>query len=215
MKYVDQPDKFMESEVELHEQLCALYSVAASPELYPILVDLNAVSSVLGMIAHENTDISLAAVGLIQELTDPELFTDGEEEATVLIDAFLKAQGLELVVQNISRLDEANEDDAQGVYNSLAVIENLVEIRPDIAILVCEKTNILQFLLLRLKEKAFDANKFYCAEILSILTQADVLNQRRLCSMPDMDGMDTLLQVCGHHFCTYMRWYLSYAVCDA
>lgn len=195
MKYSDEPDKFMESELDLHEHLCSLYSVAASPELYPLLVELNAVTSVLGMIAHENTDISLAAVGFIQELTDPELFADAAEDAMVLIEAFLKGQGLELLIQNLSRLNEDNEEDAQGVYNSLAIIENLVEIRPDIAVLICEKTNILNFLLIRLKEKAFDGNKFYCAEILSILMQADVQNQVRLCAMPDVDGMDLLLQV--------------------
>jgi beta-catenin-like protein 1 len=196
MKYPDTPDKFMASELDLHEHLLSLYSVAASPELYPTLVELNSVTSILGMIAHENTDISLGAVGLIQEMTDPELFAEGEEEnASVLVDALLTGQGLELLVQNLSRLDESSEEDAQGVYNSLAVIENLVEIRPSIAVTVCEKTNILEFLLLRLKSKAFDANKFYCAEILSVLLQADAENQRRVCCIPGLDGMDALLQV--------------------
>lgn len=195
MKYVDEPDKFMESELELHEQICSLYSLAASPELYPLLVELNAVPSVLGMVAHENTDISLAAVGLVHELTDPELFVHGEEEAMALIDALLSGQGLELVVQNLGRLDEASEEDAQGVYNTLAIVENLVEIRPEVAILICDKTNLLHFLLNRLKVKEFDENKLYCAEVLSILMQADVRNQRRICSAPDLDGMDALLQV--------------------
>ena len=64
---------------------------------------------------------------------------------------FLSPLGLELIVQNLSRLDESNDEDAQGVNSSMGCIENLVEIRPDIAILICERTHILKFLLLRLK----------------------------------------------------------------
>ena len=59
--------------------------------------------------------------------------------------------GLELLVQNLSRLDESNDEDAQGVNSSMGCIENLIEIRPDIALLICERTHILKFLLLRLK----------------------------------------------------------------
>ncbi len=169
----------MESEIELHQDLLSLYPVAASPELFPVLVELRTIASVLGMIAHENTDISLAAVGFIQEITDPELF-DEEETAIVVIDEFIKEQGLELIVQNLSRLDEKVEEDAQGVYNTLNIIENLVEIRPSLAVTVTEKTHIMKFLLIKLNSKSFDAKKLYSAELLSILLQADSQNQRRV-----------------------------------
>lgn len=59
----------------------------------------------------------------------------------------------------------------------MAIIENLVEVRPDIAVTTCAKTHILKFLLVRLKVKKFDANKLYCSEILSILLQTDAINQ--------------------------------------
>jgi hypothetical protein len=44
------------------------------------------------MITHENTDISIAAVGLIQEMTDVDTILE-EESAMVFIDAFLDCQG--------------------------------------------------------------------------------------------------------------------------
>jgi hypothetical protein len=69
MKFPDEPEKFLESEMELHAEIQELYAVAASPELYPILVQTGAVTSVLGCLAHENTDISIAAIGLLQEMT--------------------------------------------------------------------------------------------------------------------------------------------------
>ena len=67
---------------------------------------------------------------------------------------FSRHSGLELIVQNLSRLDESNEEDAQGVHSSLGCIENLVEVRPNVAVLVCERTHMLKFLLLRLKVMA-------------------------------------------------------------
>lgn len=49
MKHPDEPLKFLDSEVELHAELEELCAVAASPELYPILVSEGAVTSILGM----------------------------------------------------------------------------------------------------------------------------------------------------------------------
>ena len=57
-----------------------MYAVAASPELYSILVQTGAVSSILGMITHENTDISIATVGLLQEMTDTDTILEEREE---------------------------------------------------------------------------------------------------------------------------------------
>ena len=48
VKYPNDPDKFMASEVELHEEIQELHTVAASPELYGIIVDTKAVNSILG-----------------------------------------------------------------------------------------------------------------------------------------------------------------------
>lgn len=195
-KFPDQPEKFLDSEVDLHQEVLSLYALAASPELYPLVVKLSAVPTILGMIAHENTDISLAAVGLIQEMTDPETYVGNEEDVGVFIEAFVKDQGLELLVQNLGRLDESkNEEDAQGMYNTLGIMENLIEINPEMANTVCEKTQLLSFLLTRLKSKSFDANKFYCAEILSMILQADAANAKRLCTSPGLNGLESLLEI--------------------
>lgn len=91
MKYPDQPDKFMESEIELYEEINNIYAVSASPELYPTLVESGSVISILGMIAHENTDISLTTIGLLQELTDPKTIFENED-AIQLIDCLLGGQ---------------------------------------------------------------------------------------------------------------------------
>lgn len=142
--------------------------------------------SLLGMIAHENTDVSLAAVGLVQELTDPETILESEESTLVLIDALLEGQCLELVVQNLTRLDEStSEEDSQGVHDSFSILENFLEIRPSMALMMGEKTHILKFLLLRLRAKSFDQNNImlYCSELLSMLLQNEASNAKRLANV--------------------------------
>ena len=52
--------KFMDSEIELDGDLQELKALAAAPTLYPEFVSLNAVPSILGLLSHDNTDISLS-----------------------------------------------------------------------------------------------------------------------------------------------------------
>ena len=44
--------------------------VATAPDFYPDLVALGSVQSLLGLLSHENTDIAVAVVDLLQEMTD-------------------------------------------------------------------------------------------------------------------------------------------------
>lgn len=58
----------MESELELHEAVQELHAIATVPDLYPLMVQLNAIPSLLELLSHENTDISVAVVDLLQVL---------------------------------------------------------------------------------------------------------------------------------------------------
>jgi beta-catenin-like protein 1 len=101
-----------------------------------------------------------------------------------------------LLVQNLGRLEESNAEDADGVYGTLNVFENLVEFRPSLSITLCTKTGIIKFLLKRLKSKKFDSNKLYASELLSILLQD---NAALLGDVGGMDGVDELLQAAAHY----------------
>lgn len=56
----------MESEIELHDILTEMHAIATVPDLYPVLVNLKAVLSLLELLSHENTDIAVAVVNLLQ-----------------------------------------------------------------------------------------------------------------------------------------------------
>uniref|UniRef100_A0A1D1YKG0 Beta-catenin-like protein 1 n=1 Tax=Anthurium amnicola TaxID=1678845 RepID=A0A1D1YKG0_9ARAE len=191
MKFPDQPDRFADSEVELHNEIERLKILAGGPELYPDLVALNTVPSLVGLLGHDNTDIAVDVVGLLMDLTDEDVLEDNDEPARVLVDALVENNVLELLVQNIGRLSEADPDEAAAIYNSLATIENMIEVKPAVAEMVCERTKLLRWLLGRVKLREFDANKQYASEILAILLQGSAANQKRL---GQMNGVDAMLQ---------------------
>ncbi|KAM4737279.1 beta-catenin-like protein 1 [Anableps anableps] len=191
IKFPDNPEKFMESELDLNDIIQEMHVIATMPDLYHLLVELNAVHSLLGLLSHENTDVAIAVVDLLQELTDIDTLHESEEGAEVLIDALLEGQVVALLVQNMERLDEQVKEEADGIYNTLAIIENMAEFRPGLCTEAAQQ-GLMQWLLKRIKAKMpFDANKLYCSEILAILLQNNDTTRELL---GEMDGIDVLLQ---------------------
>nr|CAG4647787.1 EOG090X03ST [Moina brachiata] len=191
IKFPDSPEKFMDSELELHEAIQQLHALATVPELYVVAVEQKLIPTLLGLLSHDNTDVSVAVVNLLQELTDIDTMNESQEEAAILIDTLLDQQIVALLVHNMDRLNESLTEEADGVHNSLAIVENLTETRPEVCHQAAQQ-GLLHWILKRLKAKMpFDANKLYCSEILSILLQVTSENRQLL---GEIDGIDILLQ---------------------
>lgn len=91
MKYVDQPERFMESELELFQALKTLHAIAAAPELYPVFVRTKCLPSLLSLLSHENVDIANDVLDLLQEMAAAE---DASPDClVVLVDALLEHDG--------------------------------------------------------------------------------------------------------------------------
>ncbi|KAJ3173438.1 hypothetical protein HDU87_007599 [Geranomyces variabilis] len=196
VKYADTPLKFIESEADLDEEIKNMVAASAAPEHYATLVDLGTHVSILGLLSHENTDISIATVNLLNELTDEDLVTEASEQAEVglkaLVAALVENDALSLLVQNLNRLNEAQAEDRQGVFNTLSVLENFIGVDPRLSETIVEKTTLLPYLLQRIRPKAFDSNRQYASEMLSVLMQSSRANRLKL---GELGGVDALLRV--------------------
>ena len=191
---------------------CVMQNVSTVPHMYPVLVELNCASTLLGLLSHDNTDIAVAAVEVVQELTDVDTMNESEEGSEALLAALVKHQVCSLLVTNLERMDEAVKEEAEGVHNTLAIIENLVELRPEMCKDVAEvkkmfpitlnKNSIFQagfinWLIKKLKVKVpFDENKLYASEILSILLQTEPDNRKLF---GQLDAIDNLLQQLAYY----------------
>ncbi|XP_033109976.1 beta-catenin-like protein 1 [Anneissia japonica] len=116
IKFPDQPEKFMASEIDLNDAIQEMHVIATNPNLYHYLVTLNAAKSLLGLISHGNTDISIAMIDLLQELTDVDALNESEEGAEALIDALLEDQIVATLVQNLDRLDDSVKEESEAIH---------------------------------------------------------------------------------------------------
>ncbi|KFD66414.1 hypothetical protein M514_05804 [Trichuris suis] len=185
IKFAGEPMKFMESEVELDVAIQEMHALATAPHHYPLLVECKAVETLIQLLLHENTDISAA------ELTYVDTLNESVAGANKLIDALIQNQFVQVMVNNLDRLDETIKDEADAVHNAFAVFENILEIRPEIADLLV-KNGLVTWILNRLKAKIpFDGNRLFCSEILAVLLQTSV-SAREV--VHDGNGIDILLQ---------------------
>ena len=182
----------MGSEADLDADIKALSILSEHPELYEEFAKLGCVSSLVSLLSHENTDIAIDAIEIINELTDEDVEAE-QEQWNTLVDAMLEADLLNLLYENLSRLNEDIESDRAGVYHVLSVLENLSS-RPSTATMLGQKTQLLPWLLSRIlkSEPTVSQNKQYAAEILAILLQSSSENCTNTISL---DGIDTTLQL--------------------
>ncbi|KAK3935540.1 beta-catenin-like protein 1 [Diplogelasinospora grovesii] len=192
-RYENDPGKFIDSEADLDSSIKSLSILGEHPDLYSDFAKLGCVGSLVGLLAHENTDIAIDAIEIIGELTDEDVNAT-EEQFQSLVDALLEADLLGLLVSNFGRLDEGREEDRSGVYHALGILENLCSSSVGTAETIARDETLLKWLLARAQrqEKTVSQNKQYAAEILAILVQSSAANRRRLA---ELDAVDTLLQL--------------------
>ena len=182
----------MASEADLDADIKALSILAEHPELYPEFVKLGCVGSVVSLLAHENTDIAIDAVAVLGEFTDDDVEADALQW-TSLVNAMVEADIVDLLTQNLARFDENIENDRNGVYQVLNVVENLLS-QAEMSNRIGQRSNLLAWLLKRAQEKGSKVtqNTQYAAELLAILLQSSEANRR---SFSEAGGVDVLLQL--------------------
>ncbi len=184
--------RFMASEADLDADIKALSILAEHPELYEEFAKLGCVGSLVSLLAHENTDIAIDAIEVLGELTDEDVEAE-EGQWKVLVEAMVEADVVDLLTQNLARLEEKSESDRAGVYHVLSVVENLLS-QTDLAERIGQKSSMLDWLLRRVQEKEtiVGQNKQYSAELLAILLQSSQRNREKFAGL---DGIDVVLQL--------------------
>jgi beta-catenin-like protein 1 len=94
----------------------------------------------------------------------------------------------------LTRLNEGEEADRQGVFQVLGIFENMIALSPAVVVLLTEKTNLIKWLLGRIAASESDANRAYSAELMSILLQQGVASRQLF---GKLGGVEVVLQVCS------------------
>ena len=97
LKYSNQPERFMDSEIELDAEIKNLQALAAFPEYYPLLIRLQGVPLLLGLFTHENVSIVRDVTLVLSELLDADAAEDKPEEAVALAEELLRTEVIQLL----------------------------------------------------------------------------------------------------------------------
>lgn len=198
-KHEDDPMKFVSSEADLDAEIKGMSVLSEHGELYNDFVKLGCANSLVGLLAHENTDIAIAVAELLAELTDEDSATT-EEQWQALVKAMMQADVVDLMTSNLGRLNEENDNDRAGIYHILNVVENVLSETQNINP-VGSNDKLMTWLLQRIKKVDSNArgkvgqNRQYAAEILAILLQSSRHNRDRFAAKEGVDAVLELLSV--------------------
>lgn len=167
--------------------------VTASANLYPHLATSETIPIFLSLIQHQNGDIAADMIDILSQLTEADAVENYEEEARVLIGALVDNGLMEVLIEALAKMDESNEEEAKAVYNILSVIENCIDVMPDVASTVAETTGMLEWLNGRVGPTFIvDSNTQYASEILAVLLQSG--GEKARLKFGELGGVDTALR---------------------
>lgn len=80
--------RFMSSEADLDAEIKALSILCEHPKFYVEFAQLGCVSSLVSLLSHENTDIAIDSIEIINELTDDDVEAE-QDQWDYLVDAMV------------------------------------------------------------------------------------------------------------------------------
>jgi beta-catenin-like protein 1 len=208
LKYSNQPERFMDSEIELDAEIKNLQALAAFPEYYPLLIRLQGVPLLLGLFTHENVSIVRDVTLVLSELLDADAAEDKPEEAVALAEELLRTDVIQLLRDQVLKRckNEASDtEEADCVFHALTLLENLMDLKPQVAETLSERkggegggegSSVMEWLIARISAPENDSNRVYSSEILAILLQNSDKNKGRLA---EFSGLESLLQAIARY----------------
>lgn len=142
-QYANEPEQYMESELQLYEHVTSLQAIAANVDLYQHLLDKDTLLGLLvQLLGHENTDVGASVISLFYEWVDPSLFTAKDSDPNLVpilsqLASRILQDAWETIVANLVRFqppstaegsDQDDDNNLKGTENVLSLMENLLEI---------------------------------------------------------------------------------------
>lgn len=78
-RYESDPPEFMASEADLDAEIKSWSLLSEHPELYEEFAEGESVRLLVGLLAHENTDIAIGVIEIISELVDEDVEAEQEQ----------------------------------------------------------------------------------------------------------------------------------------
>lgn len=197
IKYAAKPEKFMSSEMDLFGLIQDLRMFATKPDLYELLWDESvsggmSLSNLISLTSHENSDIAAGIIETLFELIDQE---EEEYEPILerLVEKYMEFDVLSVAVATLKRMDESKQEEQDAAYTCLHLVNSIIESSadPQISTKAAQSSNLILWLLKRVRSRSMTSIKIFAGELLSILLQDSEENRK---TVGEADGVDILLK---------------------
>ena len=128
LRFKDEPDRFLQSELDLDESIKKLHGLAVEPELYGSFVNSGGCRLVISLLNHVNEDISVEVLRVLVDLTD-ETVMDSVTDPEGFIGGFRQCAIVQVLSSTLTRFIDYS---FEAVETVLQAVSNFVEIQPDL-----------------------------------------------------------------------------------
>eukprot|EP01061_Rhynchopus_euleeides_P023445 TRINITY_DN38154_c0_g1_i1.p1 TRINITY_DN38154_c0_g1~~TRINITY_DN38154_c0_g1_i1.p1 ORF type:complete len:627 (+),score=264.83 TRINITY_DN38154_c0_g1_i1:100-1980(+) len=130
----DEPEKFMDSELDLDDEIQEFRVASTVPESYEVLVGLHAPELLMQLLDHENLDIVCSTVAALKELIDPDALAECPS-ASALPEALVSLNIMKYLLLTVDRIMISGaipdtDQQEEACYATLLVIDNLIDAAP-------------------------------------------------------------------------------------
>jgi beta-catenin-like protein 1 len=147
-QYSDNPSQFLDSEISLAD---ALQRVEDGLVQQPGISARKAAATVLvEILAHDNLDISTAALRAIHIII-------GDRDVVGLL---VELHAVEILVQNLQRLDQSVEEDLETFDQILGMLEIMVDLDPGLADKMIMETELNEMMIRKIEQDEDDEDGF-------------------------------------------------------
>ncbi|CRH00259.1 beta-catenin-like protein 1, putative [Plasmodium relictum] len=173
IEYPDNPEKWVNSEVDLDEILVNTKNLSVCTNLYKSMIDSGIFEDIIDLLNHQNTDIVIEVIEIIKEITNPSNVYELEKEVCDAMIEYLNKKKLNHFIINV--LEKINEEESEEYYNAMSsifnIFENIFELENNLQNDLLTNSKLLFFLLKRISTeiKSEDSNSLYASEILVLL----------------------------------------------
>jgi beta-catenin-like protein 1 len=152
-KYATQPTRFADSEVDLDARVRDMAALATHPSLFKDAIAADLASLLVQLLCHENLDVLSSVITVLVDLVDPDAEED-KQPYSDLVDALQEAgvfQSLVSVLQERFAEPTHGSDTSDvdvistAAISALAIFENVLEVRPDLADKLGSQSGLIQY----------------------------------------------------------------------
>eukprot|EP00347_Sterkiella_histriomuscorum_P007260 403349645 len=129
MKYKDEPEKFLDSEAELHSAIKEIQVISAFPQYIKDFIQSEGVQALIEILDHPNPDITNESITLLVELTEEEMLNNPEFEEVVKI--LIQNEIWNFIVRVLEKLDDNVDDERPQIFKCMSLLENMLDFLPE------------------------------------------------------------------------------------